>query len=216
MRKILWLNPKGGSGKTTLAITLASYYAQSGYVTTLMDHDPQGSSSYWLQHRGDLEPAIRGLAAGKNPGGVTRSFQQRSLMGAERVVLDGSAGLRGVALADLLRQTDALVVPVMPTLLDLAATADFVQELKRLQRVSVPQLRVGLVLNRVRPGVTVPDLEARLRALALPYLGYFNDAPVYLQAIGAGRGLFELDTRDALAEQQCWQALLRWLGETPA
>lgn len=215
MRKILWLNPKGGSGKTTLAITLASYYAQAGYATTLVDHDPQGSSAYWLKQRSELEPAIQGLRACRILGNATRSFQQRGLLGADRVVLDGPAGLRGAALTELLRQADRLIIPVMPTLLDLAATADFIAELKRIQRVSVPRLQVGMVLNRVRPGVTVPDLEAKLRELAVPYLSYFNDAPVYLQAISAGSGLFELNNRDALEEQQRWLPVLRWLGDAP-
>ncbi len=215
MRKILWLNPKGGSGKTTLALTLASFYANCGYATTLVDHDPQGSSSYWLASRDGELAAIQGVSACRSLGTTTRSFQQRALLGAERVVLDGPAGLRGSALTELLKQVDLVLVPIIPTLLDLAATADFVAELKRIQRISIPKLKAGLVLNRVHPGIVMPDLEQRLTALALPYLTYLNDAPVYLQAIHQGMGLFELATRDALEEQKRWHPILRWLGEAP-
>ena len=51
MQKIVLLNPKGGSGKTTIAINLASYFAVSGLRPTLMDLDAQGSSTRWLSKR---------------------------------------------------------------------------------------------------------------------------------------------------------------------
>ena len=44
MQRIVVLNPKGGSGKTTIAINLASYLASRGHTPLLMDYDPQGSS----------------------------------------------------------------------------------------------------------------------------------------------------------------------------
>ena len=49
LRKIVVLNPKGGSGKTTIATNLAAYYAWSGRSVALMDHDAQGSSTRWLR-----------------------------------------------------------------------------------------------------------------------------------------------------------------------
>ena len=64
LRKIVVLNPKGGSGKSTIATNLAAYYAWSGRTVALMDHDPQGSSMRWLRQRpADLpaHPRHRGL-----------------------------------------------------------------------------------------------------------------------------------------------------------
>ena len=40
-------NPKGGSGKTTVAIILAGEFAKHGYTTAIIDADPQGSSYQW-------------------------------------------------------------------------------------------------------------------------------------------------------------------------
>ena len=48
LRKIVVLNPKGGSGKTTLAINLAGYLASIGRPTALMDFDPQASRISWV------------------------------------------------------------------------------------------------------------------------------------------------------------------------
>ena len=47
-QRIVVLNTKGGSGKTTLATNLAAYYAATGRRVALMDLDPQGSSMLWL------------------------------------------------------------------------------------------------------------------------------------------------------------------------
>ena len=47
----LVINPKGGSGKSTVATNLASYFASIGIPAALMDYDPQGSSLNWLRLR---------------------------------------------------------------------------------------------------------------------------------------------------------------------
>ena len=73
MQRIMLLNPKGGCGKTTIATSLASYYASEGMSTALVDYDSQGSSTRWLDARPvDLEP-INGVAAFRTPSGVTRT-----------------------------------------------------------------------------------------------------------------------------------------------
>ena len=49
MKRIVVLNPKGGSGKTTIAINLAGYFAWRQQKPVLMDFDPQGSSVRWVK-----------------------------------------------------------------------------------------------------------------------------------------------------------------------
>ena len=51
MKSIMVINSKGGSGKTTVSVNLAAYCAQKGFQTTLVDLDPQQSSSQWLEVR---------------------------------------------------------------------------------------------------------------------------------------------------------------------
>ena len=77
LRKIVILNPKGGSGKTMLAINLAGYLACTGHSAALMDFDPQQTSMSWLKNRPDTLPVIHGIPAHKRDHSVTRSFQFR-------------------------------------------------------------------------------------------------------------------------------------------
>ena len=78
MQRIVVLNPKGGSGKTTIAINLASYLASRGHKPVLMDLDPQGSSVRWVKQA----QARPGAHAGRSPAfendtRTTRCFQLR-------------------------------------------------------------------------------------------------------------------------------------------
>ena len=60
MHTTLVINPKGGSGKTTLTTNLASYFAANAVPTAVMDYDPQGSTLNWLRLRGAQAPRIHG------------------------------------------------------------------------------------------------------------------------------------------------------------
>ena len=62
MRHILVLNSKGGSGKSTIATSLAAYYASRDEKVALVDYDRQGSSLEWLERRPDNRPSITGVA----------------------------------------------------------------------------------------------------------------------------------------------------------
>ena len=59
MRSIMVLNPKGGSGKSTIATNLAAYFAAEGQNVALSDLDPQGSSIAWLKVRPPGRPPIK-------------------------------------------------------------------------------------------------------------------------------------------------------------
>ncbi len=63
MHIILVANPKGGSGKTTIAVNLAGYYASAGRRTGLFDLDRQQSALRWLARRPAGLATIRGFDA---------------------------------------------------------------------------------------------------------------------------------------------------------
>ena len=91
MKRIVVLNPKGGSGKTTLAINLASYYASCQQRPVLMDYDPQGSSVRWAKKRQPAQPPIHVIAAYENDARTTRAFQLRIPAHTTHVIVDTPA-----------------------------------------------------------------------------------------------------------------------------
>src|SRR5512134_3477216 len=99
MRHILVTNAKGGCGKSTIATSLAAYFASEGYSTALADFDPQASALSWLEQRpADFAPiaAVRGFESGLKH--VPRS--------AEYVIIDSPAGAYGTQLTELVRKAE--------------------------------------------------------------------------------------------------------------
>ena len=92
MQTILVANPKGGSGKTTLATNIAGWLAGKRQRVVLRDLDPQRSSTQWLARRPALFPRIAGLA------GEMRSTAKEP--DPDWRVVDTPAGLHGDDLRD--------------------------------------------------------------------------------------------------------------------
>ncbi len=216
MRRIILLNSKGGCGKTTLATNLASWYAARGQLTALLDHDPQGSSMRWLSSRPWNLPPIHGVAAYERPGGMTRSFQLRVPPDTERVILDAPAGVTGAPLLELVRGVDAIIVPVLPSPIDIHAASRFIQELLLTAKVRASSVRLGVVANRVKPNTLVYQaLQRFLQSLNFPFLTRLRDTQLYMRASEQGIGIHELDDPRAAHDRAQWDPLLRWL-EGPA
>ncbi len=213
MHRVMLLNPKGGSGKTTLATCLASYFASHGWPTLIFDHDAQGSSTRWLRVRPAHCPTVDGVAAYQSRAGVTRSWQMRIPPGIERVVIDTPAGLRDPELGDLVRRADSILVPVLPSYVDIDAVAAFLERLAAQQAVRGGDVRVALVANRVRSRTVVfQNLRHFLGDLGFPYLAALRESQSYVRAAQGGLGVHELRGAGPRLDQRQWEPILDWLG----
>jgi len=215
-RRILVANGKGGCGKTTIATNLAGSLAARGRMTALLDYDPQGSSMQWLSVRRNAPP-IHGVAAHRPPGaGMTRTFALRLPLGTERVILDVPAGIHGLQLIDLLRDVDVIVIPVMPSAIDIHAAARFIQELLLTGKVRARSVQVGVVANRVKENShAFKNLQRFLSTLSIPFITRLRDSENFVTAAETGISISELPKahrRDLLL----WEELVRWVeGEPP-
>ncbi len=91
--KIVILNPKGGSGKTTLATNLASFFARRGPPPTLIDCDPQGFSTRWLHKRSAKRPKVHGIAAFDHCNRSLEGAGLRGWPGSQQLIIDLPAAL---------------------------------------------------------------------------------------------------------------------------
>ncbi|TFH49032.1 MAG: ParA family protein, partial [Lysobacterales bacterium] len=121
MRSILVMNAKGGSGKTTLSINLASYYAVEGHDVALVDYDPQYCALDWLESRPEGRPKITGIEGLKKGAKVPRN--------TDIVILDAPAATHGRPVTELLSRAQTCIIPVIPSAIDLNAAARFIDEL---------------------------------------------------------------------------------------
>lgn len=150
MRHIMVLNAKGGCGKSTLVTNIASYFANEGASVALADYDPQRSSLDWLERRPENRPAIASVAAYDE--GLRRVPRT-----ADIVVSDAPARSHGKELADLVKHAETIVVPVLPSTIDIQATTTFLKELQSVGKIERKQAKIGVIANRVRDNTLIFD-----------------------------------------------------------
>jgi len=213
MLRIVVLNAKGGCGKTTVATNLASLYARHGYGTALFDCDAQASSMRWLRQRTAAQPVIHGVAAYQpGPMNVTRTWMLRVPAAAQRVVVDSPGGLKNQELAEHVRNVDVILVPVVPSPIDIFATADFIRDLLLVGKVRAPRTRIGIVANRVKANtLALHTLRRFLDCLHIPVVAELRDTQHYLRAVEHGLGVHELEERRAAKDHPPWLQMLDWI-----
>ncbi|MBL8300119.1 MAG: ParA family protein [Rhodanobacteraceae bacterium] len=213
MFRILIANSKGGSGKTTLTTTLAGYYARAGRLATLLDCDPQGSSLAWSQLRGAQHATVRTLASSDPANGLGTGWVLRLPSDTQVLLIDTPAGLRAHEFVPFARHADVLLVPVVPSPLDLHATLGFLDGVRRLPEVRQGLLRVGLIANRLRERtVAARDLDATLQRLTQTCLIRVRDSQLYLRLAAVGMSLFDDNSSTTRGHREDWQPLLDWLS----
>ena len=212
MLRIMLLNPKGGCGKTTIATSLASYFAASGLRTAVEDHDSQGSSTRWLNARPVDAASIHGVEAFRAARGVTRSWQMRLPADVARVVIDTAAGLDATLVPEFVQRADFVVVPVLPSRIDMDAAQDFLELLARAPALRQGKRRVALVANRLRGNRRlVRELKSFLAEQPFPFIASFRDSNNYERAAELGVGIHDLDARRTVTDRDQWRPLLAWL-----
>lgn len=207
MKTVLVANPKGGSGKTTLATNLAGYFASLNYRVMLSDLDRQQSATGWLQRRSAELPFIEN----HQPKAKQTDFK------AEWLVADSPGGFRDEKLSDAIKQADCIIVPVQPSAFDIGATQDFLDLLNAEKAIRKQKTFVALVgmrvNNRTNAAIKLSEFMAQTN---FPVLTYLRNAQSYVTAAEQGLSLF--DMRPSLVGQDIeqWRPLLDWIDQTTA
>jgi chromosome partitioning protein len=205
MRHIMVMNAKGGCGKSTLATNIACFYAIDGAKVALADYDPQRTSLDWTELRASDLPPVVGVAAFEDG---LRSVPRDT----DVLVIDAPARTHGTEMNELVRRAETILVPVLPSPIDIKAGGRFMQELLDLGRVQRAQARLAVLANRVRENtVMFNELETYLGKLKIPYLGHLRQSTNYLRAYQRGLGVFELPEYLAWPDWAQWEPVTRWL-----
>lgn len=205
MRHIMVMNAKGGCGKSTLATNIASYFANEGAAVALVDYDPQRSSLDWLDRRPEDRVSIAGVAG--FDGGMRHVPRT-----ADIAVIDAPARSHGKELTDLVKHAETIVVPVLPSTIDMQATTTFLEELRNVGKIERKQAKFGLVANRVRDNTLIfDDLDEYLTKARAPYVAALREAQNYVRAYTRGLGIFELPEYLAWPDWDEWEPLTAWL-----
>ena len=205
MRHIMVMNAKGGCGKSTLATNIASYFADEGYGVALADYDPQRSSIDWLERRPSNRAKIAAVKAYKD--GLRHAPRN-----ADILVIDAPARSHGKELTDLVKHAETIIVPVLPSTIDMQASDRFIKELKAVGKVERKDAKIGVVANRVREYTLIfEELDEYLTSARVPYVAALREAQNYIRAYTRGLGIFELPEYLAWPDWEQWEPLTKWL-----
>ena len=206
MQAILVANPKGGCGKTTLATNLAGCLASRGESVMMWDLDRQKSSLEWLALRSPELPAIHRLDGADEPTGKQKRKH-------DWLIMDTPAGMHGKNLERAIKPVEKVVVPIQPSLFDMAALRDFLAVLHEEHLLRPGRHFIGIVGVRVDARTrAAATLEAFLRQFELPVLTYLRDTQVYANAAFQGKSIFDLPPYQSEKDVEEWKPLLKWLG----
>lgn len=211
MRTILILNPKGGSGKSTIATNVACHFALQGKNVTLADCDPQGSSQDWL--------AVRPASKNKINCAILEKDRLEIPQDTEILVMDTPAGVTDTRLGKFLKQAQTMIMPVIASPIDMRAAERFLDELFSLKGTVNNKIKIATVANRVREDTLIAaKLEYYLNHIklpngkSLPFMTMLRASQNYVRAAEQGLSIFELAPSKTYYDRELWEPLLRWLS----
>jgi len=216
LNKIVILNPKGGCGKSTLVTNLAACYANRGTTPAVMDYDPQGSTMAWLARRSDELPAVHGIAAFKKTMQATRSWQLRVPNDTDTLVIDSPASVDHDDLRTLTRDSTSILVPVLPSSMDIHAASRCIADLLLVAKVDRRDRKLAVVANRTRKNTrSFATLMRFLDSLGIPVIAVLRDTQNYVRAAEQGIGVCEMQPSRVRPDVEQIEKIVSWLDAWP-
>ena len=218
LMRIVVLNTKGGCGKTTLSTNLAGYYASHRLQHRAAGHGPPGLQPALARRTAASKAgAITGLAAPNAAAASPSSFQMRVPPETERLIVDTPAAIDSLRLQDSTRGAHAIIIPVLPSDIDIHAASRCIADLLLDGPHREPAERVAVVANRVKKNTRMYETLAALPAQpGYPLRRHLPRHPE-LRACDRKRAWACMNSRTVTSRKMRdeWDVLIEWL-ETPA
>ena len=162
---VAFLNQKGGVGKTTLAVHIATAFAQRGRKVLLVDADPQGSSLDWSASR-QIEPLFPVIGL---PTKTLHKEMPAHLANYDDIIIDGPPRVNELARSAIIA-ADIVIVPVQPSPYDVWAAKEIVDLLSEAAVFKETQ-KSAFVINRKIVNTAIGrDVVEALASYQLPVL----------------------------------------------
>src|ERR1700709_249817 len=144
MHVIAIVSQKGGVGKSTIAVHLATEATAQGQRVLLLDLDPEGSAMEWANRRGDLPPDV----SGANPASIGKEIERARGEGYDLVVVDTAPHADHAAL-QAARAADLVAIPCRPSTFDIAAISATLDLCRLANRQALVVINAAPVRSRV-------------------------------------------------------------------
>lgn len=196
MKVIALVTQKGGSGKSTLCVSLAVAAQEAGHAVCILEIDRQATASQWSQTRKGEPPEVAQVPADK-----LEATMERVGQGAYDFVFIDTPGIDSPGTNSAIRLADLCLIPCRPTPADLRGVGPTLATIQRLEK------DFAFVLNQTPP----KSYRVRDTAEGLKVLGMLAEVNIVMRndhqdAMGTGQGVTELNPDGAAASEvrQLW------------
>lgn len=211
MSVIALVNPKGGVGKTTLALNLGLFLYSQERNITFVDLDPQHSLKDWLSRRPktlSMHHCIKSNANKLSAKELSKTDENSDY------ILDCPAAMNEQQLSKLLAIADVLLIPVSPSPVDLSALSHFFFQLAALEEHKIADKSMALIANRAKVYTrSQADTLAKIKKFKVPLIATLRDTQNYTLPAAKGMGIVDLPAYHTKADIESWQSIFIWLKQ---
>jgi len=156
MPTIVFASPKGGAGKSTSAVVLATELAGQGARVTIIDADPNRPVSRWANRPG--RPSSLTVIADVTEDAILDRIDLASRQAAFVIVdLEGTASLMvGYAIS----RADLVVIPTQGSLLDAAEAVKAIRLVRNMEKTAGKTIPTAILFTRTSAAIRPRSLQA--------------------------------------------------------
>jgi chromosome partitioning protein len=202
--KILIINRKGGAGKSTFAIALASLYDHQNIKTELIDLDPQGTCYFW----GNKHPSIK-TQKYLPSSNIPFSLALRLEASTKITIIDSPSNFSQFEMDKYLSMVDKIIFPVQPSPIDVHAMLGFVKDLLKSPIFLHKKIELAFVVTRSNQSKSGLELVTKvLHHMKYPLLGVMSEDECYQQMFVEKKSFLTLKTN---IDNSLWSQVKRWI-----
>jgi chromosome partitioning protein len=193
---ICLVNQKGGVGKTTIAVNLASCLSERGFQTLLVDADPQGSVLQWQSISQDQPFEVT-----HRPSASLLSDKKGMALGRDHVIIDAPPAIGEITRA-VLSVSDLAIIPIGPSPLDIWSSKETISlfpEVRKRNRRLTPKLLICRKIVGTRVG---KEAREALETYGIPlFASEISQRVAFVEAMISGRSVLNFAPHSEAAEE---------------
>jgi chromosome partitioning protein len=194
MATIVFASPKGGAGKSTSAVVLATELARRGATITIIDADPNRPISKWAKRERRPPPGLD-VVAGVTEETIISTIESASVRSQFVIVdLEGTASMMvGFAMS----RADLVIIPTRGSILDAEEAVKAVRLLRTQEQAFRTTIPAAILFTQTSPAIrprTLRNIEEQFERSDVPvFRSHLHDRDAYKALFVFGGGLATLD-----------------------